>query len=104
MKRKRSLIVLTVVVITGLAPLGFMELSDQERSASFQTISSGMSKNEVIAIMGEPNEVLLECLDPIEGLICSSELQYDSYLLPRFWTVAFDDEDRVISKYAYVSP
>ena len=78
---------------------------------TFNSISEGMTKDQVIGAMGKPDLVREGCRDgpvwldrPVPNKTCMSEFQYDARLLPKFWTVGFDAENRAIAKYPYVSP
>jgi hypothetical protein len=80
-------------------------------SRGFTSVTQGSTREQVISLMGEPNIKLEGCQDavtwlerPVVGKKCSSQYRYDAKLLPKYWTVGFDEKGRAIAKYEYVSP
>lgn len=108
MTKKNIILALAALIFLVLAYfVGRSDLVDQ----GFKDISRGMSKSEVVGLLGEPNVKRNECRDPPtwdgEDVLenkCTEEWQYDGLFLPKFLVVGFGKNDRVISKYGYVSP
>jgi hypothetical protein len=80
-------------------------------SQGFQSVHKKMTRDEVIAILGQPTLERDHCRDrpswegqEIAQRTCRSELEYAEKLPPGFWTIGFEESLLVISKYHYVSP
>ncbi len=79
-------------------------------SSNFQSIAPGTGMDVVLSALGPPDAIRQGCRDKPTWLdqpvteACAVELQYDARLLPKFWTVGFNEQDRAIAKYEYTSP
>jgi hypothetical protein len=100
---------LFVVVVIGCFAYTTYRNSSIERK--FGLVAEGMSREEVVRLMGAPDNVRSGCRDaptwlerPVPDKVCSEELRYNALLLPEFWTIGFDATGRAIAKYGYVSP
>lgn len=94
-----------------LAPVIYVFTNNYLYSSGFETIKEGMSKAEVIAIMGTPSAEDLACSEPpmwldkpLSNVNCAHEIEYSASLTPEYWTIGFDAHGHVVTKYHYVSP
>ena len=81
-------------------------------SAAFERIEKGQSALEVISLMGDADDIR-DCGStlywggdhkPLGPNVGQCVVEYFYAASPGGWSVGFDDADRVVSKYAYVSP
>jgi hypothetical protein len=107
--------IVRIALLVVLAAIGgyvlFVVWKNDSLGKKFETVSEGASKAQVLALMGSPDLVRMECRDAprwldraVVGKTCASELQYNAKHLPKFWTIGFDAADVAIAKYEYVSP
>ena len=86
------------------------EFHDTRQGSQFNNVSIGMSKPEVIGFLGAPKfeEPCGTHFGVPYGVAdCSGELIYGSAaapVIPVYWTIFFDRNDRVTGKYLYQSP
>jgi hypothetical protein len=98
------------VVAVFAAYLAFLAYADRKREGGFRNLPEGATKEQVISMLGPPDDVRAGCRDlptwmnrPIVGAECAEELEYRARLRPDFWTVGLDEQGRAIAKYRYVS-
>ena len=87
-------------------------VQQRQNSHAFDSINQGDSKEDVVLVLGQPDEVRI-CMDtlywggdhkrlgPNNGQ-CFEEFYYSS--MPGGWSVGFSANNKVVSKYTYVSP
>lgn len=92
-----------VLVLAAVAYVAYAGWRNDRTQAGFEAVTEGMSKQEVLALLGPPGWENDGCRD-LPPAVCAAEFQYDELLMPAFWTVSFDDGNNVIHKYHYVSP
>jgi hypothetical protein len=108
-KLKYIAIVIVALAVTGLVlPILRIKLLEQH----YNQVEKGQSKESVEARLGKPAEIK-RCTENIwwdaqflkknKGE-CQEEFWYYSHITPEMWTIGFDENGRVISKYHYVSP
>jgi len=110
MTKRNTSIVLVILLLTAIPAVHIMQQRSDSRS--FDAINQGYSKKEVVAALGQPDEVR-DCPDtlywggdharigPNNGQ-CVEEFYYSS--MPGGWSVGFGDSGQAVHKYAYVSP
>lgn len=104
--------IMILAVAAGLAVYAAIGVAkNRSLSSHFASLRKGATIAEVRSTMGAPTSERAQCRDPPSWLgepvvetHCEVEYQYDAFLLPKFWTVAFDPQGRVFAKYEYVSP
>lgn len=108
MKLRRWLIV-GLVLLTPPMSVGACALHDDLLAARFEHISPGMTRNEVVSILGAPREII-DCSapGPFKSRLpnCVETYLYPSWgapLVPSMWTVRFDADGVAIDKYRFVS-
>lgn len=109
-----STVLQSIVIAIGLLAVGtvvYIAAANHSTSSTFKSVTAGMTKAEVISLMGAPGAENAKCqnhpmwLDkPINDHACVSELQYDARMSPEFWTIGFDAQGHAIAKYHFVSP
>jgi hypothetical protein len=77
----------------------------------FDEINPGALRAEVIRRLGKPSSSHSPCEDSttwldrqIDKSRCVVEIRYEAPFLPKYWMIGFDQADRAIAKYEYVSP
>lgn len=103
------LVVITIILL--IAYGGYVAHRNASLSANFKSVQPGTSREQVLSMMGDPTSERTGCRDAptwlgqaVVGKACATEVQYDAGLLPKFWTIGFDQEGLAIAKYEYVSP
>src|SRR5688572_7940750 len=111
--KKRGIvpIALTVVALAVAVYVALGLLHNNTLAAAFERVTPGQAREDVLAMLGTPDSARSECRDspswtgqPVAASSCAGEVQYEAAFLPKFWTVGFDEESRVIAKYEYSSP
>jgi hypothetical protein len=89
----------------------YMVRANSPLNAGFNAAAPGMARDQVISMMGSPTSETPGCRDaatwlgqPLADKTCTTELSYDAKVLPKFWTIGFDEKGLAIAKYEYVSP
>jgi hypothetical protein len=102
--------VLTATVIVLGAYVGYLALGDRSLDLGFRSVAEGASRQQVVSILGPPDEVRAGCRDlptwmnrPTVAAACAEELEYRAKLKSTFWTIGFDGQGRAIAKYRYVA-
>lgn len=107
--RPRTKIVLVIVVATFATWVIWRGLEDYHYRVGFEKIATGLSKKDVVANLDHPNHILSGCgylgvkLPPD----CAEEDLYFAFwgfLAGEVWSIRFDKDRHVISKYHFVSP
>jgi len=110
MTRKGVSIVIVVLLLVAIPVVHILQ--QKSDSQAFDAIKQGDSKEEVVAVLGQPDEVR-SCPDtlywggdhkrlgPNNGQ-CVEEYYYSS--MPGGWSVGFGNAGQAVHKYAYVSP
>jgi hypothetical protein len=111
---KKRVFVGIVLAGAGIAATAYVALvlvHNSTLAAAFERVSLGQMREEVLAMLGTPDEIRPKCRDSpswmgraVASSSCDEEVQYEAMFLPKFWTVGFDREGRVIAKYEYSSP
>jgi hypothetical protein len=108
--RRPIFLAVGICAVAAIGLVFYAAWRDSEIAGNFRLVSEGMSREEVVGLMGTPDVSRVACRDAPTWMdrrvaeSCSEELQYDAKLAPTFWTVGFDSAGRAIAKYAYVSP
>jgi hypothetical protein len=112
MKKRR--IVAVVLAGVGVAAAAYVAtglVHNSTLATAFERVSPGQKREEVLGMLGAPDESRSKCRDSpswmgraVATSTCAEEVQYEATFLPKFWTVGFDKEGRVIAKYEYSSP
>jgi len=110
MKNPVWILIIAAVVLL-VAYVAYAAHRNSSLSANFESRQPGASREQVLSVMGKPTLERTGCRDtatwlgqPVTGKSCAIELQYDARLLPKFWTIGFDQKGIAIAKYEYVSP
>jgi hypothetical protein len=103
-------IVLISLVVLAVA-IAYVVRRNTVLQTGFDQVTKGESRADVVRRMGSPSSERDGCQDaatwlgePAATAVCKKELRYEAIVLPKYWTVGFDAEDRAIAKYEYVSP
>lgn len=110
MTRKSASIVIVILIFAALPVVHVLQ--QQNDSNAFDAIEPGASKEDVVAALGQPDEIRAcpdtlfwggnhRVLGPNNGQ-CVEEFYYSS--APGGWSIGFDAEGHAVSKFAYVSP
>ncbi|MDH4580271.1 hypothetical protein E8F20_00105 [Pseudomonas sp. BN415] len=106
-KKTVSLVIFAIILLAGF----ITSWKNMNYSDGFESIGKGMTEEQVTDAMGKSDLRRLGCRDTptwqgdkIQEDHCGFELQYNAFLLPKFWTIGFGKDGAVISKYEYVSP
>lgn len=110
MKRSVSIILAVCIALVAGCAL-WVGRQNSLLESGFQAVTPGMSRNEVISLMGKPATETAGCHEgltwmgqTVTGGPCGVEFRYDAHIKPVYWTVSFDRENRAMAKYEYVSP
>lgn len=105
----KKIIALAIIILILLTT--WIVINNEAQGENFRKVAKGMSEQEILSIYGKPTIRRTGCRDtptwegsPIVETKCSFEMQYNALILPKFWTVGFDANGNVISKYEYISP
>jgi hypothetical protein len=101
-----------LIALAVLAAFGaYVARRNAAMGSGFDQIKKGELAERVLQRLGEPSSERGGCQDaltwldqPVTGEVCVKELRYEALILPKYWTVGFDANDRAIAKYEYVSP
>jgi hypothetical protein len=112
MGKTRAKSVITIGLAASLGGyLAFAAFRNTSLTNGFNTVSKGETVAQVVAVLGKPSLVRTACRDSptwlgaqVQDKTCAREYQYNARILPKFWTVGFDGNRKVIAKYEYVSP
>ena len=110
MTKKSASIVLAIILIVAIPVVHIMQ--QRLDSRTFDSINQGDSKEDVVAALGQPDEIRRcpdtlywggdhKLLGPNSGQ-CVEEFYYSS--MPGGWSVGFSSSGQAVHKYAYVSP
>ncbi len=109
-RRTRVRWVLAAITAVLGAYVGYLAWGDRSLDLAFRSVAEGASREQVVSLLGAPDEVRPGCLDlptwmnrPAVAAACAEEIEYRAKLKAVFWTIGFDAQGRAIAKYRYVS-
>ena len=109
-RRRRLRWALAAITAVLSAYVAYLAWGDRSLDLKFRSVAEGADREQVVALLGPPDEVRPACLDlptwmnrPAVAAACAEELEYRAKLKSVFWTIGFDAQGRAIAKYRYVS-
>jgi hypothetical protein len=108
-KNRNSFIVLLALLLPAIG-VGSCVAHDKRVASDFQLVAVGMSRAQVVDLLGRPRSEI-DCnaagpFKPWQRPDCAEAYLYPSWgqpLIPGEWVVWFDNTDKAIDKYHFVS-
>ncbi len=99
----KYLYIVVLMIVCGGLVVWYSIMARERLQNNMAKIHEGMSKAEVMQILGQPKEFKKPCNSSHTG--CDQDLVYPVPLgLASFWTVSIDTSGHVIDKFHWQSP